>query len=120
MLSCPSQGQIQAHPTRRFPQNNQRKTLFAATAHMLQGWLQSRPLRFFPHMSPQLWGISLRCHSGFVTLPANQNVEQKEFQLTVNRFNIHDMYLSLTTEAGVGGRLFQCNILAGRTTPTFG
>jgi len=29
----------------------------------------SIPLLFFPHMSPQLWGISLRCHSGFVTLP---------------------------------------------------
>lgn len=41
-------------------------------AHMLQGWLQSTPLLFFPHMLPQLWGISLRCHSGFVTLPANQ------------------------------------------------
>lgn len=41
-------------------------------AHMLQGWLQSTPLLFLPHMFPQLCGISLRCHSGFVTLPAIQ------------------------------------------------
>lgn len=41
-------------------------------AHMLQGCLQSAPLLFLPHMFPQLCGISLRCHSGFVILPESK------------------------------------------------
>lgn len=83
---------------------------------MLQGWLQSMPLLFLPHMFPQLCGISLRCHSGFVTLPA---IQRKKLRLGKFTSTWSLVVTWLTAEAGVGGWMFQGDVLTGRTTPAF-